>query len=144
MHTRPGPVKRWWLDLIQRRLNRWTLDLARGGHGPFSLVRHVGRKSGRIFETPVILGTAARGLVAELTYGPGVNWYRNIVAGGGWVLHRQQWYRIVAVEPYPAPEGRRAFGRGPRVVLTILRRHEFRLLRVERLAGPPGEDAARA
>jgi len=144
VHTRPGPVKRWWLDLIQRRLNPWTLDLARGGRGPFSLVRHVGRKSGRIFETPVILGTAARGFVAELTYGPGVNWYRNIVAGGGWVLHRRQWYRIVAVEPYPGPEGRRAFGRGPRVVLTILRRHEFRLLRVEGLAGPPGEDAARA
>lgn len=101
------------------------------------MVRHVGRKSGRTFETPVILGEAADGFVAELTYGPGVNWYRNIVAGGGEVLHRRHWYRIVAVDPYPADAGRRAFGRAPRVVLAILRRHEFRLLRVEPLDREP-------
>ena len=134
---RPGPLKRWWLGVIQRRLNPWTLDLARAGKGPFSLVRHVGRKSGKTFETPLILGEADDALVAELTYGPGVNWYRNIVAGGGEVLHRRRWHRIVAVEPYPADRGRRAFGPGARVVLTILRRHEFRLLRVEPLEAPP-------
>lgn len=137
MASQPGPLKRWWLDLIQRRLNPWTLDLARAGRGPFSIVRHVGRKSGRTFETPVILGEATGGLVAELTYGPAVNWYRNIVAGGGAVLHKRRWYRIVAVEPYPTDDGRRAFGRAPRVVLTLLRRHEFRLLEVEPLDEPP-------
>ncbi|GAA5202587.1 nitroreductase family deazaflavin-dependent oxidoreductase [Microbacterium jejuense] len=141
MASRPGPLKRWWLDLIQRRLNPWTLDLARAGKGPFSLVRHVGRKSGRTFETPVMLAAVAEGLIAELTYGPQVNWYRNIVAGGGEVLHRRRWYRIAAVEPYPADAGRRAFGRGPRVVLTILRRHEFRLLRVEPIDGPSAPSA---
>lgn len=132
-HPAPGSgrVTRWWLDLIQRRLNPLTLDLARQGRGPFSLVRHVGRKSGRTFETPVILGDAPGGLVAELTYGPRVNWYRNIVAGGGEVLHRRRWYRIVAVEDYPTAQGRRAFGPAARVVLSLLRRHEFRLLRVE-------------
>lgn len=134
----PGPVKRWWLGLIQRRLNPWTLDLARAGRGPFSLVRHVGRRSGKTFETPVILGEADGGFVAELTYGPGVNWYRNIVAGGGEVLHRGRWYRIVAVEPYPAERGRRAFGAAAGMVLTVLRRREFRLLRVEPAdASPP-------
>ena len=129
-----GGVRRWWLDLIQRRLNPLTLDMARRGRGPFSLVRHVGRKSGRTFETPVILGHAEGGLVAELTYGPEVNWYRNIVAGGGQVLHRRRWYRILAVEEYPAGLGRRAFGPAPRIVLALLRRHEFRLLRIEPIA----------
>jgi len=133
-----GRLRRWWLAVIQRRLNPLTLDLARAGRGPFSLIRHVGRKSGRTFETPVILADAEDGLVAELTYGPGVNWYRNIVAGGGQVLHRRHWYRIVGVEPYPADRGRRAFGPAPRIVLTILRRHEFRLLRVEQADPPSG------
>lgn len=138
---RPGRLKRWWLDLIQRRLNPWTLELARAGRGPFSLVRHVGRKSGKTFETPVILGETPGGLVAELTYGTGVNWYRNIVAGGGEVLHRRRWYRIDAVEPLAVDRGRRAFGRAPRVVLTLLRRHEFRLLRVTPVEAPPAPPA---
>ncbi len=100
-------------------------------------MRHVGRRSGTTFETPLVLGETDDALVAELTYGPDVNWYRNIVAGGGEVLHRRRWYRILAVEPYPSDRGRRAFGRGRRVVLAILRRHEFRLLRVELLEAPP-------
>lgn len=129
--TRHGGLRRWWLDLIQRRLNPLTLRLAREGRGPFSLVRHIGRKSGRVFETPVILADVPGGFVAELTYGPAVNWYRNLVAGGGMVLHRGRWYRILSVEPFPADRGRRAFGPGARVVLTLLRRREFRLLRAE-------------
>ena len=142
-----GRVKRWWLDLIQRRLNPLTLDLARQGRGPFSLVRHVGRKSGKTFETPLILGDAPEGLIAELTYGPRVNWYRNIVAGGGEVLHRRRWYRILAVEDYPTAQGRRAFGPAARVVLSLLRRKDFRLLRVEPRGGsepiaPGGEASA--
>jgi hypothetical protein len=132
-------LTRWWLSVIQRRLNPLTLDMARAGRGPFSLVRHVGRKSGRTFETPLILADVADGLVAELTYGPGVNWYRNIVAGGGEVLHRRRWYRIVSVEPFPTDRGRRAFGPAARVLLAVLRRHEFRLLRVEPLDAPPPE-----
>jgi hypothetical protein len=139
-----GGLRRWWLDLIQRRLNPLTLDLARSGRGPFSLVRHVGRKSGKTFETPVTLGHARDGLVAELTYGPRVNWYRNIVAGGGSVLHRRRWYRIVAVEDYPASAGRRAFGPAARIVLTLLRRHDFRLLRVEPIPAPPAAEADRS
>lgn len=139
-----GGLRGWWLDLIQHRLNPLTLDLARRGRGPFSLVRHVGRKSGKTFETPVILGHARDGLVAELTYGPRVNWYRNLVAGGGEVLHRRRWYRVVAVEDYPAPEGRRAFGPGARIVLTLLRRHEFRLLRVEPVDAPRPTEADRS
>ena len=131
-----GPLKRWWLGLIQRRLNPLTLDLARSGRGPFSLIRHIGRKTGRTFETPVILGETADGLVAELTYGTGVNWYRNIVAGGGEVLHRGRWYRIDAVEPSGVDVGRRAFGAAARVVLAVLRRREFRLLRVAPIDAP--------
>ena len=133
-----GPIKRWWLGFIQRRLNPFTLQMARAGRGPFSIVRHIGRKTGTTFEAPVILAEVPGGLIAELTYGPRVNWFRNVVAGGGSVLHRGQWYRIVGVESYPTDLGRRAFGRVPRVVLALLRRHDFRLLRVEPIPAPGG------
>src|SRR4029450_3747726 len=69
--------------VLKHTLNRLTTRLARSGHGPFSLVRQVGRKSGRTYETPLILAEVPQGFVAELTYGDKVDWYRNIVAAGG-------------------------------------------------------------
>jgi hypothetical protein len=50
--TRIGTRFFW---LLKNTLNRVTGRMARAGHGPFSLIRHVGRKSGRTYETPVIL-----------------------------------------------------------------------------------------
>ncbi|SFS15130.1 deazaflavin-dependent oxidoreductase, nitroreductase family [Microbacterium sp. cf046] len=129
-----GRFKKAYLDLLNRTLNPLTLRAAKRGRGPFSLVRHVGRKSGRTFETPLILAGDPLGggfLVAELTYGDQVNWYRNVVAGGGQIVHRGRTYRIVSVETIPAEEGLRAFG-GPRsAILRLLRRHDFRRLDVE-------------
>ena len=74
--------KRGYLSVLNNSLNRLTRRLARRGVGPFSLVRNVGRKSGTVYETPVILARVPEGFVAELTYGPDVQWYRNIVAAG--------------------------------------------------------------
>jgi hypothetical protein len=55
--------------VLNNTLNRVTTPLARSGRGPFSLIRQVGRKSGRTYETPVILVKVADGFIAELTYG---------------------------------------------------------------------------
>jgi hypothetical protein len=54
-------VKRRFLGVLNRTLNRVTSRMARSGHGPFSLIRHVGRRSGRTYETPVILATVPEG-----------------------------------------------------------------------------------
>jgi deazaflavin-dependent oxidoreductase (nitroreductase family) len=135
-----GAFRRGFLRVVNRTLNPLTLRAARSGRGPFSLVRHTGRRTGRVYEAPVILAEHPDGLVAELTYGDRVNWYRNIVAGGGEVVHRGRTFRILAVEPLPADDGLRAFGGFRAAVLRMLRRHEFRLLRVEPVAAP--HDAA--
>src|SRR5262249_13852745 len=103
---------------------------ARSGRGPFSLVRHVGRKSGHTYETPVILAKAPEGFIAELTYGEDVNWYRNITAAGGCVVvHHRVEYRVNAIEPCSAERGLRAYPAPFRVVLNAIGRDEFRLLR---------------
>ncbi len=126
-----GRFKAGFLKVLNRTLNPLAVRLAKSGRGPFSLVRNVGRKSGRIFETPVILAETAGGLVAELTYGDQVNWYRNIVAGGGEIVHRGRTYRILGVEPLSAEDGLRAYGSARSTILRMLRRHEFRLIRIE-------------
>jgi deazaflavin-dependent oxidoreductase (nitroreductase family) len=124
-------VQRRFLWLLKNSLNRLTVRIARSGHGPFSLVRHVGRRSGRTYETPVVLARAPQGFVAELTYGPGVDWYRNIVAAGGCVV---VWggaeYRVDRIEPCDADVGIQAYGNPAAVVLRLLGRQEFRLLHV--------------
>jgi deazaflavin-dependent oxidoreductase (nitroreductase family) len=132
-----GRARQRFLTLLNKTLNRATLRIARSGHGPFSIVRHVGRKSARTYETPLILARVRDGFVAELTYGEDVDWYRNVVAASGCVvLHRGREYRIAAVEPCAAESGRGAFPAPARAVLKLLRRNDFRLLRVAVTDGP--------
>jgi len=135
-----GPIKRAWLWTIKHTLNPLTLRMARQGFGPFSLVRHTGRKSGTVFETPLILARVPDGFVAELTYGTAVNWYRNVVAahGHGTVVWHGRPYAIDGVAPCTTEAGLAAFGPPASVVLRMLRRHEFRLLHemTEESSGP--------
>jgi hypothetical protein len=133
-----GRIKKGFLAVLNRTLNPLTLRAARRGRGPFSLVRATGRKSGRVYETPIILADSPDGLVAELTYGESVNWYRNIVAGGGEILHRGRWHRILSVSELPTADGLRAFGGFRAFVLRMLRREQFRLIRVEPVPAPAG------
>ena len=125
-----GPIKRAWLWTIKHGLNPLTLRMARAGFGPFSLVRHTGRKSGAVFETPLILARVTDGFVAELTYGTGVNWYRNVEAAHGrcTVVWRGREYAIDGIAPCTTAAGLAAFGPPANVVLKLLRRHEFRML----------------
>jgi deazaflavin-dependent oxidoreductase (nitroreductase family) len=125
-------VRRAWLGLLKHTLNRATVPLARAGIGPFSLVRHVGRRTGRIYETPLLLARVDGGFVAELTYGPRVAWYRNVVAAGGCtVVVSGVAYAIDRVTAISADEGLRAFGNPAALALRALRRREFRLLHIE-------------
>lgn|SRR5690349_9467430 len=123
-------VRRGWFWVLRNTLNRATVRAARRGRGPFSLIRHTGRRTGRPYETPMLLIPYGDGFIAELTYGPSVAWYRNVVAAGGrcTVLHKGVTYRIEAVRTCDPDVGRRAFGRPAALVLRLLRRRDFRLL----------------
>jgi deazaflavin-dependent oxidoreductase (nitroreductase family) len=112
-----------------------TSRIARSRVGPFALVRHVGRRSGRRYETPLILARVPEGFVAELTYGPDVDWYKNITAAGRCtVLHHGREYDVEGISDLPSEQGIAAFPAPARAILRTLNRQEFRLLRV---APPP-------
>ena len=112
--------------VLKHTLNRLTTRMARGRRGPFALVRHVGRKSGKLYETPIIVQPTSGGLVIELTYGDRVDWYRNVRAAGGCriLLHRTEWV-ITGFEPMDAATGRAAFTPAQRGILRLLRRKHF-------------------
>ncbi len=47
-----------------------------------SVIQHVGRKSGRTYETPVDIIETATGLLIALPYGTRADWLRNVMAAG--------------------------------------------------------------
>ena len=47
-----------------------------------SVIQHVGRKSGRTYETPVDIIETATGLLVALPYGTRADWLRNVMAAG--------------------------------------------------------------
>jgi hypothetical protein len=123
------PARKAFFWLLQHTINPVAMAAARSGRGPFSLVRHVGRKSGRVYETPLIVARVPEGFVAELTYGDNVSWYRNTVANRHCVLIvGGVEHQIDGVTEYATEEGLKAFGYPKALVLKLLRRREFRLL----------------
>lgn len=68
--------------LNKRYLNPLMLKLAGHRYSPQAIVYHKGRKSGRIYTTPVVVAPIASGFIIPLPYGTGVDWYRNILAAG--------------------------------------------------------------
>lgn len=122
-------IRSGWLLLLKHSLNRLTRWLARSSFGPFSLIRHVGRRSGKLYETPVIVGPIRDGFVVELTYGPDVDWHKNIVAAGGCtvVWHGKE-FTINKIEPLDERAGRAAFTPIQQIVLMLLQRTHFEKL----------------
>jgi deazaflavin-dependent oxidoreductase (nitroreductase family) len=55
---------------------------------PFALLRHVGRRSGRTYETPLGAHPYSDGFLLPLTYGVTTDWYQNLVAAGTCTLVR--------------------------------------------------------
>src|SRR5262249_3801523 len=83
-----------------RRLNKYTLNqLTRRFAGkPRSLiavVRHIGRRSGKLYETPIIVQPLVDGIVILLAFGANADWYRNVLAAGNCrILWQGQEYTI--------------------------------------------------
>jgi deazaflavin-dependent oxidoreductase (nitroreductase family) len=121
-----GRLRSAWLTTIKHSLNHLTRRVAHSRHGPFTIVRHVGRRSGRVYETPIIVAPMPGGFAVELTYGTDVDWYRNVRAAGRCELeHHHIVSRIVGLEPLSAHQGLAAFPASQRRVLRMLHRRHF-------------------
>ena len=77
--------------------NNVTRPLA--AHLPgFGIVLHKGRRSGRLYRTPVNMFRAPGGYVVALTYGADTDWLKNVTAAGGCELEVRG-RRVEATEP---------------------------------------------
>jgi hypothetical protein len=62
--------------------NRILRRFASFSRGPFAVIRHVGRRSGKPYETTIMVWPRGEDFIIVLTYGPEVDWYRNLLAAG--------------------------------------------------------------
>lgn len=85
MRQKSKPVRRGvrWLSKATRG---FTVGSA-GTTGAYaSVVRHVGRRSGRAYETPVRATATDDGFVITLPYGSDTDWVKNVLAAGNATL----------------------------------------------------------
>jgi deazaflavin-dependent oxidoreductase (nitroreductase family) len=118
--------------------NRLTRPLA--PHVPgFGVVAHVGRRSGRTYETPINVFRRPDGLLVALTYGRNSDWVRNVVAAGGCELTtRGRHYRLTGPEVFRDPR-REAVPRLVRQVLRLIGCEDFMRLRRVDATSPEAE-----
>ncbi|MBD5788323.1 nitroreductase family deazaflavin-dependent oxidoreductase [Cellulosimicrobium terreum] len=134
------PIPRWVTRTNKHVLNPVMLRVATG-IGPMAVVRHVGRRSGREFRTPVF-AFAYRAdpdrpevrVVLALTYGPDVDWVRNVDAAGSFVLERRDdEFAVDDVQRVTGADGLRLLPGWTRAALGAAGVEEFRTGRLRRL-----------
>jgi deazaflavin-dependent oxidoreductase (nitroreductase family) len=98
-----------------RRLTQVTRPLAMRTAGTeksnTSFVRHVGRHSGRTFETPVVAVQHDEGFLIALPYGERTDWMKNVIASGtATVITNGQTYGVDQPKVIPMSQATRYFG----------------------------------
>jgi hypothetical protein len=97
---------------LNRRANAFFLKIAGGRLWAYSLLKHIGRKSGREFRTPISAFPLGDGFVLPLLYGDSaeVDWCLNVMAAGQCVLKTQgQDYLLEKPEIIPASKALEAY-----------------------------------
>ena len=116
--------KRWVAAFNLAVTNRITSRFAARLPG-FGIVTHVGRKSGKVYRTPVNVFRAPEGFLIALTYGRESEWVRNVLAAGGCELEtRGVRYQLVAPTIVRDPT-RRRFPLPVRIVLRLIGANDF-------------------
>jgi len=121
---------------LSRSLARFNKHVTNRVMGPlagwapgFAIVQHVGRKTGRDYETPVNVFHHGDMFVFALTYGGG-SWVENVLAAGGCSI-RTQGHTVQLTEPARYVDPARKDVPAPvRWILGILDVDEFLSLRV--------------
>jgi deazaflavin-dependent oxidoreductase (nitroreductase family) len=106
--------------------NRLTGLIAGKSHSPIALIKHVGRLSGKIYQTPIMVERSPEGFVFALTYGPNVDWYKNVLAAGKCeLLWHGQCFSLEHPQQLDQENGLAAFPNPKRVILKKLRIQDF-------------------
>ena len=128
-HDRRAPIARVFGPLA-RFFNPLAVRLAGSRYVPlWAVIRHRGRRSGRLYATPVAIAHTADALIVPLPFGADADWCRNVLAAGGcvvrWKGHEHQTIEPEIIEDSALP----AFATWERSALSALGIKRFLRLR---------------
>jgi deazaflavin-dependent oxidoreductase (nitroreductase family) len=116
--------KRWLAKINIAFTNRIT-GLFAGWLPGFGILTHVGRKSGKVYRTPVNVFRAPTAFITALTYSSQSEWVKNVLAAGGCELQtRGKAYQLSAPSVVRDP-ARRQFPIPVRLVLKLVGADEY-------------------
>ena len=128
-------VVRNHIDAVRRsttmmRVLRWYngTRLKRAGtkHSATAILTHVGRRSGRTYETPLGAWAYGDGFVLSLAYGSGTDWCRNVLAARGCTLAwKGQTYELERPEIVSGPGVLRGWPAWERIALRAAEIEDF-------------------
>ena len=97
--------KRWLAKINIAFTNRIT-SLFAGWLPGFGILTHVGRKSGKVYRTPINVFPVPNGFIIALTYSSQCEWVKNVLAAGGCELKtRGKKYQLSAPQVVRDPRG---------------------------------------
>jgi len=126
--------KRWVAAFNLAITNRITSRFAARLPG-FGILTHVGRKSGRLYRTPVNVFRVPEGFLIALTYGRESEWVRNVLAANGCQLETRRVRYLLSAPTIVHDPTRRRFPLPVRIGLRIIGANDFMQLSTSRAPG---------
>ncbi len=116
-----GPFRRFLT-----RYNGMTRKISGTERSSWALLTHVGRSSGRVYQTSLGTTPYGDGFLLPLGYGLHTDWYRNLTtAAVGTLAWKGRTYQLERPELVSGPDAIRAWPTGSRILLRLAGIHEF-------------------
>ena len=114
-----------WLAKINIAFTNQITGLFAGWFPGFGILTHVGRKSGKVYRTPINVFRVFDGFIIALTYSSQSEWVKNVLVAGGCELKtRGKKYQLSAPHVVHDPT-RRRFPIPVRLVLRVVGADEY-------------------
>jgi deazaflavin-dependent oxidoreductase (nitroreductase family) len=98
---------------------------------PFAIIQHTGRRSATVYRTPIMVFRMPDGFVIALTYGPGTDWVRNVLAAGAATIeYRGREIGVSEPRLTNGVEARRWLPLPIRIALWVVRVDDFLTMRL--------------
>jgi deazaflavin-dependent oxidoreductase (nitroreductase family) len=111
---------------ITKRYNHMTRKFSGTQRSSWGLLTHVGRRSGRTYQTSLGTHNYGDGFLLPLGYGEQTDWYRNVVAAGTCALAwKGRTYQLERPEVISGPAAMRAWPIRDRILLQLAGIHDF-------------------
>jgi deazaflavin-dependent oxidoreductase (nitroreductase family) len=114
-----------WLAKINIVLTNRITSLFAGWLPGFGILTHVGRKSGKVYRTPLNVFRASNGFIIALTYSSQSEWVKNVLAAGGCDLRTRGKKYQLSVPNVVRDPTRRRFPIPVRLVLRTVGANEY-------------------